>query len=134
VAGIEEKLLTDVKHKRDFVREAGGGDLEIISGFDNIKEAIMRRIITEPGSLMHRPTYGVGLKQFQNAPLTVPTKQELAKRINKQLPLDVRVASVESVSFEGDDRQPDTVKLIVSVNLVGFDEAQSVEIPFGEVF
>lgn len=135
MANITETLLTDVRHKKDFVKEdAPGGDLRTISGLENVKEAIFRRIMTEPGSLTHRPDYGVGLKQFQNAPASLATHRELASRIAQQLRRDSRIAEVQGVSVDVRDSEPEKARILVNVLVVGFDEVVPVEIPFGEVF
>lgn len=135
MASITETLLTDVQHKKDFVKQdAPGGDLTTISGLENVKQAILRRIMTEPGSLTHRPNYGVGLKQFQNAPASLATHRELANRISQQLRRDSRIAEVTSVSVDVRDSEPEKARILVSVLIVGFDEIVPVVVPFGEVF
>lgn len=135
MANITETLLTDVKHKKDFVKEdAPGGDLTTISGLDNLKEAVLRRIVTEPGSLSHRPDYGVGLKQFQNAPNSLSTQRELANRIVEQLGKERRVAKVNSISITASNTEAEKVFILINVTPVGYDEEIPVEIPFGEVF
>ncbi len=134
MATIQQVLKTDIKHQKDFVKTDSGGDIQSISGFDNIREAILRRIVTEPGTLIHRPGYGIGLKHFQNAPMTLATQQEIAKRLQEQLTRDSRIASLLSVSVESEDRTPEKAVINLSVKLEGYDEPQMIEIPFGEVF
>jgi phage baseplate assembly protein W len=134
MADITETLLTDIKHIRDFEKLDGVGDISTISGLDNLKQAIIRRVMTTPGSMVHRPTYGAGLKTFLGAPATLGTDREIAKRIDEQLIQDVRIAEVLSVLVERTDNTPDINKVIVSVRVVGYDEILPVEVPFGEVF
>jgi len=134
MANITEILKTDLRHQKDFVKTDSGGDLQTISGLDNIKEAILRRIMTEPGTLAHRPNYGIGLKQFQNSPMTIATQQAIAKRLQEQLVTDSRISELLSVSIDSEDRTPDKVIIKISVKLEGYDEPQMLEIPFGEVF
>jgi hypothetical protein len=124
MALLNEILLTDIMHKSDFVKKDDGGDLMAISGLENVKEALLRRLITEPGSLIHRPSYGVGIKRFLNAPGTLATRQALALRIGEQFPRDPRVESVLGVSMMSDDLQPDRVTIVVRVKLVGYGEQE----------
>ncbi len=77
---LNEFLKTDIAHKGDFV-ETPSGDLDVISGLDNVKEALFRRLITTPGSIIHRPGYGVGLKNWQNALNTLENQRKLAVKI-----------------------------------------------------
>lgn len=134
MADITEVLKTDIKHKKDFVRKPNTGDLDTISGIENLREAVLRRIKTSPGSIVHRPDYGVGLKNFQNAPLTNGTKVALANLINDQLLQEKRILEVLGVGFEENDSEPEKTKLIVRVLADGFDEPIISEIAFGEVF
>lgn len=131
MADIEEFLRTDLVHKSDLGKTATG-DLDTISGLANVKMAIIHRILTEPGSLIHRPNYGVGIKQFQNAPNSLALQRQLALRIEEQLLQDPRVESVEGVRITTDDENPSLVVLIVRVNIVGYGETAITLTPFGE--
>jgi len=133
MAKIDEILLTDLKHDRDLVKKDGSGDLASISGLENIRQALLRRLVTEPGSIVHRPDYGVGIKRFQNAPATMATKSALALKIDEQFARDFRVEKVLGVSFQSDDYQPHRVTISVRVKLVGYGEAKMQFIPFDEV-
>lgn len=132
MASIDELYARDVKHIKDFSRTATG-NLELIDGRDNLKQHIYRRIMTEPGSIAHRPNYGVGLKSFQNAPLTLDVKRTLAQRIKDQLEQDVRISRVDGVRVENEDSSPELIKLIVRITPVGFTDAVELSFrPFGD--
>ncbi len=133
MANAQETFLTDIKHKKDLEKVEGAGDLMSIVGLDNIKQAIIRRIMTTPGSLAHRPTYGVGMKDFQNAPNSLETQRALAERLVKELPKDPRVAEVISLSVQETPGVSGQVVAIIKVKLIGYDEVVPLEIPFGEV-
>ena len=132
MADLATFLGTDIKHESDFVND-GMGDLETISGLDNVRAAILRRLMTVPGSIAYRPTYGVGLQNYQNAPLSLETQRSLALRISEQLPLDPRVESVSSVEFVLSETTAGLATLIVSVRVQGYGDAEFQFIPFGEV-
>ena len=134
MALINESLLTDIKHKSDFVQKTGTGDLDTISGLDNIKDAIMRRIFTTPGSLVHRPTYGAGLKSYVGSPMTINTQQKLALTIQDQVLQEPRISKVNSIQFVNTDQEPEKVFLVVKVEVIGYGEVVAESVPFGEVF
>lgn len=131
MATIDEVLLKDIAFKGDYLRSATG-DLETISGLNNVKEALFRRLVTQPGSLLHRPNYGVGLKSFQNAPSTLAEQRKLALRIAEQFQLDSRVAEVLGVSFNTDDLQPEKSEIIVRVKIKGYDDTKLTFQPFSD--
>jgi len=126
---IDELLKTDIEHKSDLSDQ--NGDLKEISGRENMKLAILHRIVTEPGSLIGRPNYGVGIKRFQNALNTVDNRRDLAKRIEENLLRDDRVESVQSVSVQMDPRASDQIVIAVRVKILGFDEVGVSFRPFG---
>jgi phage baseplate assembly protein W len=98
------------------------GDLDTISGLANFREAVLRRIFTSPGSVIHRPNYGVGLKSYLNNINSLSRQQALLVALQTQLPLDPRVDSVTSLSVNSDDDTPGQVTIVVSVQPVGYTE------------
>lgn len=133
MASAEEIYLCDLKHNTDFARRDGTGDLATIAGLANLKNALLRRLVTEPGSLVHRPEYGVGIKRYQNAPATLSNKRELALRISDQFRRDSRVEDVLGVQILIDDAKPSYSTIIVRVKIVGYGEGSFDFQPFGEV-
>lgn len=131
MANIEEILGRDIAHKSDYVLTATG-DLDTISGLENIKNALFHRLITSPGSLIHRPNYGVGIKDFQGAPNTIDVKRQMALKIQEQFEQDPRVESVLGVSINSDDLTPEKTEVIVRVRVQGYDELSASFLPFGE--
>lgn len=121
MANINEIWGTDIRHKKDYVKDSTS-DRALISGFDNLKDALFRRLVTEPGTLVHRPEYGVGIKQFLNAPNTLSNQKALAVRINEQFLRDDRVQQVLGVAVNQDPKFPDRLTVIVRVKPVGYDE------------
>lgn len=129
MATIQDFYLRDIKHREDFFRTANG-DLELEDGLDNIKNQLLRRLITVPGSIIHRPDYGVGIHQYQNVTLTLSVKERIALSIRNNFEEDDRVVTVTSVSFERDDDKPETFKVTAKVELVGFGEQEIEFKPF----
>lgn len=132
MATVEEFLKTDISFKSDFINTASG-DLDIIAGIDNVKEALFRRLLTTPGTIIHRPNYGVNIKKYQNALNNIDTQRQLALSIQEQFTQDERVESVNGVSVKFNDRTPDTVEILVRVTVVGYGETTFGFIPFGDV-
>jgi phage baseplate assembly protein W len=131
MAQIDEILLTDIAHKSDFLKTATG-DLDIISGLENVKDALFRRLVTTPGTLIHRPNYGVGIERFQNAPNTLGNQRLIANRIQEQFEQDPRVEAVTGVRVEVGDLTPEKTIITIRVKIRGYDELALTFIPFGE--
>lgn len=132
MALLDESLFRDLAHKGDLLA-APNGDIQTISGLNNIKEALFRRLVTQPGSLVHRPNYGVGIKDFKNAPNSLPNQQRLALRVKEQFELDARVTEVVGLKVTVDDDTPEKIIIFVRINIEGFGETEMDFIPFGEV-
>jgi hypothetical protein len=90
------------------VRKAAGGNYEItpagdwkvVAGRECLRQAIVRRIITDPGEWAQLPEYGVGARMFVKGRNTRAARDELAERIRAQLIQDPRIESVETVDIE----------------------------------
>ena len=132
MALVDEALLTDIAHRKDLLL-APKGDVQTISGFENYRQALLRRLITTPETLVHRPTYGVGIKDFQNAPSSIANQRKLALRIKEQFEQDPRTLSVEGFKFDVDDNTPEKITIFVKVTAIGFGEVELPFQPFGEV-
>ena len=99
-----------------------GGDVDRITGLENLKKAILRRILTSPGSLAHQPNYGVGIKDFQNAKLTLAVKRKIGGRIDEQLRLDERISKVLGVSISQDPSITSMITISIRVEVDGYGE------------
>ncbi len=131
MASILEVMKTDFAHRGDYL-PAKTGDFDVVSGLENLRQAIFHRLLTEPGTLIHRPQYGVGIKQWQNAPNSLANQMALASRIEEQCLQDPRVESVERVQVTLDDANPDRIRVAVLIKPVGYDEVTLEYVPFGE--
>lgn len=122
----------DKAFKGDFVRTPTG-DLDTIEGIENVKDALFRRIVTSKGSIIHRPTYGVGLKNYQNALASLAVQRKLAGEIKEQLEEDPRVEKVVSVGIKVSSNNPGQFEINLNVKLIGYGERQMKFIPTLEV-
>ena len=129
---LDEFLKRDIAFKSDLV-ETPSGDLDVISGLDNLKEALFRRLITTPGSVIHRPEYGCNLKAYQGSLNNLENQRRLALTVKQQFELDERVEQVTGVSFNVDDNKPDMIQVNVKVKVRGYGETSFGFVAFGDV-
>ncbi len=132
MTSINEALLTDLAFVEDLSVTASG-DFDVMSGLVNLRQAVLRRIMTKPGTVLHRPQYGVGLVEFQGAPMTLDVQRQLAKRITEQLPRDPRVEKVLSLSLSSEDYTADKLSISVTVEAIGLGAVEFEYTPFAEV-
>ena len=133
MATIEQFIGTDILHIRDFRKTISGGNLQTVSGLENLRQAILRRLVTTPGQLVHRPLYGAGLPRFQNAPNTLDTRRTMSTIIEEQILRDPRIESVSSVNFRYPDPKPENVEISVICQAKGYGELTVEFRPFGEI-
>jgi phage baseplate assembly protein W len=132
VNNIDNNFLIDLHHDGDF-SSGKTGDLKTIAGRANLRQAILNRLITVKGSIVHRPDYGVGLKLFQGALSTVEKQRELSLLIQAQLTEDPRIESVDSVKFEADtDFRTGTFSVKVKITAAGIGEIEETISPFNQ--
>lgn len=126
-----DAFKTDIAHRGDYLRSPSG-DLDRISGLANLKQALFHRLMTVPGTLVHRPTYGVGLPLYQNNLSSFVAQQKLASLIEEQFLRDPRVSKLSSVGFIADDLNPQLTVVRISIKPVGYsDGVEMVFTPFG---
>ena len=99
------------------------GDWKIVEGREALRQAILRRIITDPGEWATLPGYGVGARMYVKARNTRATRDELVERIRGQVLQDPRVESVEAVQVE---ILPDKVRIGVIVVPLGRTQRNEV--------
>lgn len=126
-----DALKTDISHSGDMARNSSG-DLATVSGLANYKLALFHRLVTIPGSLAHRPEYGVGVGLYQNGLSSFTKQQKLASKIIEQYKKDPRTQSITKVSILANDDDPQLTRIQVVVVPVGYTE-QSIEYtPFNQ--
>lgn len=74
------------------------GDLALVEGQECLRQAIIRRIVTNPGDWATLPEYGCGARSYVKARNTKAVRDELAERIRGQLSREARVERVAGVS------------------------------------
>ena len=124
MAKIDEYYLTDIA-------ERVGGDTSLVLGLENRRRALIRRAVTNKGALAHRPNHGGGLKAFQNAPMTLASKERLVNQLAEDWAKDPFVKKINSVKIDQDNYN----KIIITarIELVGYGEATISFKDFNEV-
>jgi len=130
MATRDENLLIDLRHDKGDFEATASGDLQLTSGRENLNQALFHRLITVPGTLTHKPDYGIGVQQWQGALNTLDNQRLLALDIRDQFLQDPRVESVDQVQFEIDDYQPSLFKIFVKYTASGYNELEETFDPF----
>lgn len=128
---IDDFYKVDLYHNGDFV-PAPNGDFSLAKGLTNLRQALLHRLITVPGSLVHRPLYGVGVQLWLNDVGSIGRQRELANAIKEQFEQDPRVEELTGIQVT--NLQNDgTFELIYKVKVSGGQLLEETVNPFGEL-
>ena len=75
----------------------GKGDIALARGVDNVKQALIARLLTSKGSLTNHPNYGSELETLIGSPVTTMTMKLVNDEILRTLKKDGRVARVDMI-------------------------------------
>lgn len=92
------------------------GDYTLLSGFDNLRAAIYRRLITRPGEYKFVPEYGIGVQSFVKRKRTTPVIDELKRAIETNLLRDPRIDSIDIIDIKTDD---DVITIGIKAKVAG---------------
>lgn len=73
------------------------GDYAEVSGEENLRRSIFRRLLVRPGDYKLNPTFGVGVGSYVKKPMSKRNLDELQHRIVDNISRDRRVDKVDSV-------------------------------------
>lgn len=91
----ERRLLRDLDLPitvDDTLTPTSTGDLPGSAGRSNLRQAVRRRVLTSPGTLLWRPEYGGGLVDVVEAAATPGARAGLANAIRRNLLRDPRLS------------------------------------------
>lgn len=108
------------------------GDISVVNGVESVRLALFRRLITSKGSIIHRPDFGVGIKDFQNGLNSYSNQTTLANLIKEEFEKDPRVQSVSKVRIKNNNSDPSLLEISISVNILGVGDNSLTFIPFGD--
>lgn len=129
---LEEILLRDIAYVALDWKAGANGDVDSHAGIKNLKAALLRRLLTSRGSFVYWPNYGVGIKNYQNAPLTLSVQRRLAMEIKEQFELDPRVEQVKSVVVYQDPTNTAMITILIKLDVAGIGDSQFQFEPIGE--
>ena len=115
---IDESMKIDIRFNGDIVPTTGG-DIETVTGLNNLRQAIFNRLVTTPGSYAYRPNYGIGIKRFKNIVGNLPVQEQIMLQMQDQFADEPRIESLESLSFERDNEDPSKTVVKLSVRATG---------------
>lgn len=97
------------------------GDLDLSRGNDNIVQALIMRLEVRQGELapLGWPTFGSRLHELLGEPNNARTHVMLMAHARKAIEQDPRVAEVSQVRTEVLPGEPETVRLILDILLIG---------------
>lgn len=99
------------------IRWPTSGDVPTLSGRDNLLRAVARRLVTQPGALVYRPTYGCGVLGYIGTANAPSVRAKLAIAIRKNLLQDTRLKDVSVTVAVGTPTDP-TDQAAITVTLV----------------
>jgi phage baseplate assembly protein W len=111
----------------DDLQVTAKGDWATVQDVENLRRAIMRRLIVKPGEYRFNPKYGVGIASYVKKPATKALLDQLRHAIVDNISQDRRVekvleVTVTSVIITGADGNLDTaLSVVVRVQAIGRD-------------
>ena len=105
---------------------ATSGDLEIVSGRDNLQQALMLRLVIHQGELaaLSHPRYGSRVHELIGEPMDRPNLDLLRRYVRKALKADPRVSEVVSVTVQKRLDDPGALDVVAVVTPISGDELQ----------
>jgi len=83
----------DLRFELDYF-VTGASDLERTRGLEALKASFARALVTRPGEIFWRPTYGIGIVDFLNLKATTAMIHEVKNRIRSTLLSDPAVEAL----------------------------------------
>lgn len=105
------------------------GDLKVVKGVYNLKQALLMRLATPVGALLRHPEYGSNVHTIIGKRSTDGALQLAKGEIERTIRCDERV---ESVSFREAYQDGDIIKFSVDIKPVDIDIAFRMSLEFGE--
>jgi len=126
----QEVFLQDLRFEGD-LKPTDSGDADRVHYLENLRQAVLHRLITVPGAVPLSPDYGVGLPRWRGRINSVPEQERLMRRIQEQLALDPRVKEVESLRIRPQKDDPKVTVVTVGITAVG-DARIDVAVEIGD--
>ncbi len=110
----------------------GKGDLDVISGEDNLAQAIIHRLTTEEGELedVGHADYGSRLYDIIGEPNNEMTRNRIRNTIRFALSQEPRIREVTEIRVRSDNHDPNLLYIAISVVPEGEGRTLSITYPF----
>jgi phage baseplate assembly protein W len=95
------------------------GDIKTVKGIANLKQALIMRLSTPLGGLLHHPTYGTSLHDLLGKRGSFETQQKMKVELERTLRGDTRVKDIFINSFIVDG---DVLTVDVQIQILGIDD------------
>jgi phage baseplate assembly protein W len=125
--GTDLRLLPDLDRENDRFPGAdltADGDLTTVDGTDNLKQALLLRLLTPVGSLasLGHPAYGSAVSSLIGQGNTETTRGRLRLLVLATLAGEPRIAEVLEVNVTPSPADPSRVEVAVRLRAVGLDQ------------
>ena len=94
-------------------------DVERVHGLDNLRQAVLNRLLTVPGTIPLKPAYGIGLKRWQGRLDTLTAREEIMREMLEQFSSDERIDEVQSLRIVRSDSNPGQFTVEIKILAVG---------------
>ncbi|MCG8422777.1 MAG: hypothetical protein MJE77_33090 [Proteobacteria bacterium] len=103
----------------------GAGDVDTVSGTDNLVQALTLRLVVDRGELagLGHPRYGTRIRELVGEPLDRANRELLRRFVRRTLLDDWRVQEVTRVAVSQRPRTPGVVDVIAHVVAVSGEQA-----------
>jgi len=104
----------------DDVTVTASGDYAVVEGYAALRQAILIRLITNPGEYATQPDFGCGITRWVKKRMSKSDRDSLRQTIIEQLSKEERIQKVEEVLVESLTSNNTTgVKVSVRVTALG---------------
>ncbi len=108
------------------------GDMDVVSGRENLGQAIIHRLLTRQGELeeLGYPEYGSNLHELIGSPNNLKTRNLVKLYVNECLSQEIRIEKVESVDVLPHGSASDTVIIEIAIVPIGSETPLGISFPY----
>jgi phage baseplate assembly protein W len=102
---------------------APAGGFATVAGADAVDQALRILLLTEPGERIGRPSYGVGLRRFLDAPNSLSTRTLIRERILEAIHLHEPRVALQSLEVRPHPSDEERIDIHIAYVLAGAQAA-----------
>lgn len=108
------------------------GDVDVVSGRENLGQAIIHRLLTRQGELedLGYPEYGSNLHELIGRPNNQATRNLVKLYVNECLSQEIRIEKVESIDVMPHSSDSDTVIIEIAIVPIGSETPLGISFPY----